>query len=107
MRTPIVIMLVFMTCLMYGQGTTYTLSNKSEEYNTRYFYVYEPHNHPLTSKVLYMDGELPSSFVLELSALQAGEKVALVYNDNQELIINKKRCVLRDSRKFLKNNLIN
>ena len=74
-------------CLSKDKETL--LSERSEEYNLHYLYHQNFSQSFMKDTIVYIDKELPNSFVIELGGLKNGQKSVLVYNDNQELLITK------------------
>ena len=89
------VLLLLSIAIMCVAGTSandkeYILSARSEKYNTRYIdYIIlsQPVNHDTT---VYINGSLPTSFVIESCGLEVGEKAQLVYNGTCELSISRK-----------------
>ena len=74
----------------WSELTEYSLSQWSEEYNTRYFYCGELDSIDVDSTI-YVYEMLPESFVVELGVLEVGEKTIFVCDDDQELVISNKK----------------
>ena len=68
----------------------YKLSLYSEEYNTKYFHISNLQNLKHRDTILYINNNLPHSFVVELGKLKKSEKMVFIYNDVEELFISKK-----------------
>ncbi len=91
----ILILMIFalFPLLAHSEEKEYLLSGSSEEYNIRYLY-HQIFPSPIKKDtIVFIDKELPKSFVIELKGLKDGEKTVLIYNDNQELTISRKNSV--------------
>lgn len=78
---------VFLTCIMmcvgciHADDREYQLSEYSEVYNTHYIY-HKTFIEPIKKDtVVYIETKVPSSFVVEHSGLNIGEKTIIIYND--------------------------
>ena len=84
--------LVLFLCSVEGcqsKKIEYHLSKYSEDYSLHYLYC-QNFSHPIKKdSIIFIERDLPESFVIELGSLKNGEKSVLVYNDNQELLIEK------------------
>ena len=77
----------------YSENKIFSLSERSEEYSIRYLYHQNFPDPIKKDTIVFIDKELPESFVIELRGLKNGEKTVLIYNDNQELTISRRNSV--------------
>lgn len=93
MNTLQVIILSFLLSLYsvfcLTKDKEFLLYERSEEYNLHYLYHQNFSQSFMKDTIIYINKELPNTFVIELGGLKNGQKSVLIYNDNQELLITK------------------
>lgn len=78
----------FWSIVASANSPEYLLSQTSEEYNTHYLFHGNIDN-VLQDSIYYAPTDLEDGFVLEIGALQEGQKSCIVYNDSLNIIIKK------------------
>ena len=93
MKTLILLVSALFPLLAHAEEKEYLLSGHSEEYNIRYLFHQNFPSHIQKDTIVFIDKELPESFVIELGGLKDGDKTVLIYNDNKELTVSKRNGV--------------
>lgn len=93
MKSFIISLVVFLlrSSSLMASDIVYTLSSTSEDYNTKYFYCKTLNQQINDDQILHVEAELPSSFVMEIGALDIGGETTIVYNGTKSLRVTKKR----------------
>ena len=89
-KITLAILLSVCSAVCLSAEKVFLLSGHSEEYNLHYLYHQNFPKSFIKDTIIYINKELPESFVIELGGLKNGQKSILVYNDNHELLITKR-----------------